>query len=391
MAVINHSTSNNPITAQTFYDLTNWLSEGESFSNEQLQRLVKEEHYLPLVSLANNFWLIGALCTQLKYKNVWDKLPHSFIDYLSVIDEVYMKRSVAIKNEAVLVGKILTQSNIDIVVLKGAAHLFNGAASPISIRFMVDIDLLIPEEQIETAVNQLKKHGFVEKSDQFELVAVDHHHAAPLIRPNGICYIELHRRALKKNIEAILTTEEIWQQCTVLQLDDELAVKQLNPSQQIVMAIAHSELSDRHFESKNIELKQLYNIYRLCCHFNKQINWSIVHQHFERFDKLNVLAVVMYNLSAFFQFTTPITDKNNLFAQQYLVDAIVRYTKKQGQLTLSDKLLDIFKGYSKSTVLYYYGNKSDYPVFRGRYLHFKRHMQLIFHWLTSYFTKRKFL
>ena len=62
------------ITQQTFYDLSTWLTHPNKYSQDQLSRLLNEEKYLPLITLAHEYWLVGALTNQLKSANVWNKL-----------------------------------------------------------------------------------------------------------------------------------------------------------------------------------------------------------------------------------------------------------------------------------------------------------------------------
>ena len=195
--LINQAISVN-ITEQTYLGLGTWLSVEADYSQEQLTRLQREESYLPLISLANEYWLIGPLANQLQKAEFWLVLPVQLQSYLLELEKLYLQRSLAMQQETVFACDILLQANIKVVILKGAASLLNGAVKPISNRFMSDIDLLVAEEKQSECEQLPKIQGYCPQPEDFNLDAHGHHHSPPLIRDNAICYVELHRRALKK-------------------------------------------------------------------------------------------------------------------------------------------------------------------------------------------------
>jgi hypothetical protein len=381
------------ITQQTFYDMGTWLSEKQQYTQTQLSRLQLEEHYLPLVALANYNWLTGALANSLKKSDVWLLIPKTLQEYLSEMERFYRQRSEAIQQEAIFSCSLLLDADIKVSLLKGAANLFNGAANPISNRYMSDIDLLIQESKLEDSVSTLVENGYVNPDDDEEILikADAHHHAPPLIRKDGICYIELHRWALPLSSHKILETNEIWQQSIPLSLTPELEVLQLHPTHQIILAIAHSEISDSAFKDNHIDLRQLFNLYSLANNFKLQIDWTVVEHHFQRANLTEVLYSILFSIYKIFGLITPVTKIDDIDAQKHFLSCIDLYTKTQGDNLKFGYFLQVFRGYQKQTIIDLYGNNGRYPILFGRLKHFKRHLHLLFtpKFLTR-FIKRNF-
>ncbi|MEW6989923.1 nucleotidyltransferase family protein [Colwelliaceae bacterium 6441] len=374
---------------ETIIDLVNWLTHEQHYENTQLARLQKESTYIPLIKLANNFWLIGALCQRIREKNVWQLLPEDLTGYLSEIEKAYLSRSETIYQEAIFCCRILNKNNIRVIMLKGIAGLFNGSYKHISERFMADIDLLVSNEQLNDSFSTLQSAGFYENANEFDISPVDHHHLPPLIRANGCCYVELHRLGLKKSVSDILTTQEIWQKCVPLTIEQDMDVFQLAPSHQLILAIAHSELSDKNYDNKTFELKQLHNIYVIAHYFYQEIDWVLVKSHFIRVGHLTVLNSTLFSLLKLFNFTTPITNLIDDDAKKHVETSIEKYLSTQGELTLVSRIITLVRGYQKETILNLYGTDHYFPVLTGRLKHFKRHVKMVFEMVSSSFPKKK--
>lgn len=373
------------ITRQTFYDLGIWLSREQNYNQDQLSRLQDENFYLAIVSLANQYWLIGPLANQLKKSKIWIDLPVQLQNYLIELEQIYFHRSIEIKQEAIAVCSMLVQSNFKVVVLKGAASLFNGVAEPISNRFMCDIDLLVEETEQSKCVELLKSAGYREDKEDFSIHANDHHHAPALINNKKVCYIELHHSPLIKTASKILSTDDVWQHAIPLSLNEHLQVHQLEPTHQVILSIAHSEVSNKGYEDKHIDLHQLLNLCTIITHFQTEINWQIVELHFKRIGKIQILSATLFSAYCLFNLVTPITNKNDKQAELHVKKCINLYIKKQANKFTFYRLKNVLTGYNKETILALYGELGLFPLLRGRMKHFKRHMQMI---ITPKYLKR---
>jgi len=377
------------ISAESIYELADWLTVDKCYSQEQLEHLKDEEHYLPLIALAHNFWLVGALVQQLKNKKVWNSLPEELANYLDEIERLYLSRSKSITKEAQNTCKILEQRGINVIMLKGVAALFNGSYNEISERYMVDIDLLVREEDAKESFLALKEHGYSEQPYEFDIQIPNHHHLPALIRNNGCCFIEVHKNALKSSVAGVLSTHEIWRDSIPLPFYENASINQLNPTHQLILAIAHSELSDNNYKNNTFELKQIHHAYVISRYYYDEIDWEKVQGHFVREGLLHVLESMMFNIQTLFDFGTPIAKRVTLNSQTHLEKIIRQYVQCQGVQTFKVKVKQVLQGYDRQSILYLYGYSGYFPVFKGRLNHLKRHCKIFIHSLRSRLQFRK--
>lgn len=370
------------ITRQTFIDFGSWLSRTKDYSQEQLQRLQNEDDYLALIKLASDYWLIGALTAQLRAKEVLAKLPQQLHDYLIYLESTYQQRSETIKKEVIFATNILQAQDIDVVVIKGATNLFNGVAEPISKRYMNDIDLLIPEDKFQQAQQVLKDASYTTDQIPFYDEPVYGHHAKPIIRKESSAYIELHRWPLKKIYTEVLTPEEVWRESVPLSLADKQSALQCSPTQQVILSIAHSELSNRGFADKHLDFRQMYSLYEICCHFDQQINWLEVIKHFERMNAGQIVQSVCHSLHQLFTLELPIIDKLDKQAEKNFEKSIAQFIDNQNKTKfalLLERISIIARGYQRENIYTIYGSRCGYKLWLGRFKHFIRHVKLAFY------------
>jgi hypothetical protein len=365
------------ITEQTYLDLGTWLSAEADYSQEQLTRLQREESYLPLISLANEYWLTGPLANQLQKAEFWLVLPVQLRSYLLELEKLYLQRSLAMQQETMFACDILLQANIKVVILKGAASLFNGVLKPISNRFMSDIDLLVADEKQSACEQLLKLQGYYPQPDDFDLEAHGHHHAPPLIRDNAICYVELHRRALKKSISTVLQADEIWQHAIPLSLSENVHVLQLHPTHQIILSIAHSELQDSGYSDKHLDLRQLLNLQFISTCFHEQIDWQTVQQHFYRAKQSHVLTAMLYKAYRLLNLLTPITDIYDSHGKEHFEASLVLNTKNERNVSASKFISKKLAGYKREVIIDLYGDDGRFALLTGRLKHLRRHFQML--------------
>ncbi|WNC71204.1 nucleotidyltransferase family protein [Thalassotalea psychrophila] len=374
MQAVTQHTPQAKITEQTFIDMGMWLTHPEQHNSEQLITLLDEDARLPLITLVNTYWLGGALHNSLKKSNVWQTLDQELKDYLTELEQFYNQRNQGIKQEAIFACQILKDNDIPVVILKGSASLFNGVFKPISNRFMTDIDLLVPEDKWQQATQLFHQHGYTQSLEELDNIGVNHHHAPPLFRQQGgHCCVELHRWALKEKYKDILSTNDVWQQAINLPLSEDLAVLQMVPTQQILLTIAHSELSHTAYQDTIIDWRQLYNLAALVTTHGNQIDWQQVLVKFDNKDYLPVLHAHLFAAEKLLRLQTPIAASNDL-PQQHLAECINLYVKRQSGSEKYGHIKKVLNGYGAESILIVYGNKGRFPLLVGRLKHFYHHL-----------------
>lgn len=373
------------ISQQDFFDLSTWLLHPDKYSSEQLSRLQNEAAYLSLISLAHQYWLVGVLTNRLKSADVWRKLPDKLQSYLVDIEKLYFNRINAIKAETIFVSKLLVDASINVVVMKGAASLFNGVADPISNRYMKDIDILVPEQLQQKAYQILRENGYEKDISYFDVNALDAHHAPPLLK-NNICYVELHRWVVAKHLKKVLDTDNVWITAVPLHLTDELVVKQLSPTNQVILSIVHSEIQNGGFDQKHIDLHQMFNLLTIVEHFYDEIDWQIVKHFFEKSKQETILTTALYILYRLFHLETPITNNQNIQAQKHFDKCLRRYVKNQGRNSSFRVIMEQLYGYKRRNINLMYGKCGvfGYPIGVVKHLYFHFRKVFSFHHVKLY-------
>jgi hypothetical protein len=365
------------IVSQTFRDLTTWLISPDEYSTEQLSRLIDEDLCLPLIALASRYWLIGWLTHSLKRSNAWPELPKQLQDYLLDVEEIYGKRNQMIKAEVQDICTLLSEGKVDIVLIKGAASLFNGTIEPLSKRYMNDIDLLVPEEQQQNAYQLLRRAGYNKDSDYYNPNSNDAHHAPPLKR-NNVCYVELHRWLLEKHLNKVIDTKAVWANTCSLTLSSGLVVKQLNATQQVILSIAHSEIQNGGFDNCHIDFHQLMNLHSIMIHYVGEVNWQLVQYHFEQAGQILTLKTALYNAYKLTGIETPITDLDDQFTIKHFDKCIKRYVKRQGEDSIYSVAMEQFYLYKKRNIQLKYGSDVSFWYVKGVCKQLKNHADKAF-------------
>lgn len=363
------------VTLLTYKDLGLWLTEPNNYNNAQLKRLQDEDLCLPLISLAHRYHLIAPLMCQLRGSEAWGQLPEGLQCYLTDVADVFMERAKNLVTETIYVCKLLTNSDIDVTVMKGAACLFNGVADPISNRYMKDIDLLVPEHQQKSAEALLKNNSYEPDPLYFDVYENELAHAPPLKR-NEICFVELHRWLIPKRLHKVLDTEEAWKEVKPLQLEAGLCVRQLAPTHQVILSIIHSELVNSDYDQSHIDLHQLFHLVSVVKFYQKQINWIQVEEHFQLYDLNLILKSVLYAAYDIFGLDTPITELNDIRARKHVKKCVNKYVKNQGQQSRIDILMEQLDCYKPRNIYLKYndGGRFSYckGIFKEVYYHYKK-------------------
>ncbi|WP_026377302.1 nucleotidyltransferase family protein [Aestuariibacter salexigens] len=357
----------------TFEDLCSWLSPLKAVSNETLERLQIEDERLSLIALSNHYWLTGQLTHSIRAKGGWKCLDVQTSDYLVELANHYQTYVSRVKQEAETVTVYFPDNQLDCILLKGVVSLLDNTGQQMGTRFMSDIDLLVDETEWQTAISLLKQKGYQESLGKDDVVAVGLHQSPPLRHPGSPCCIEIHRWPLKRSVLPLLPVERCWSE----KIEVSPRVYRLSANDEVILCISHSEIVDRSYEDRLIDLKQLNNLAFLILHHGDRLDWSIISGRFEQCGYAQILNATLFNLYQLFGVSTPITRPQDPVLKEHYLECISRYCSGKYNSKL-DKLRDVLKGYSKTNILDLYGAERSFPVTKGRLEHLKRHVRLLF-------------
>lgn len=121
-----------------------------------------------------------------------DSVPRDLVIYLREMRAANLRRNQAILGQLRGVAAVLAETGVEGVVLKGGAELLDPVFPDPGCRFLSDIDILVPEAEIERVAARFRNDGALE-AEISDIDGRDHHHMPPLARPDWPVQLELHR------------------------------------------------------------------------------------------------------------------------------------------------------------------------------------------------------
>lgn len=205
-----------------------------------------------------------------------DSLPSQVVEFLSHVEALNGERNEAILRELRLAARLLNQSGIQPVLLKGVAYLLSGVFDTPAARYLVDVDLLIPDPQIEQAVQVLQQNCF--EADDNDPFARFRHHHPPLRRPGAI-HFELHRTLAVGSAGSLLPVGEVLTAAKTVDLEG-ATVRVPCPEHMMTHLIVHSQLQHAYNERIWPPLRAMWDLVRLQRRFAGEIDWSRIERRF---------------------------------------------------------------------------------------------------------------
>lgn len=313
-----------------------------------------------VVALANEHLLVPVLWSALKNKELDGYLPEDLREYFFEFYKLNLERNTKITKQIEEAAEQLNRIGIEPVLLKGAAHLVGRGFHDIGARIMTDIDILVPEQDIERSATALKNIGYME-DEEFLHKRPEHHHWAPLFRNGDYAGIELHRRLLFKESEDALDRESIWNNLEAVRYAG-LDLRMLNSGFRMLHNLVHSEITDRGYYRGELPLRSLHETLVLVIAGDCAVDWGDVRASLHSRRSRKIFDAYLYLLHRVFRVDIPNRIKFNPgnILHCLRVFSNIRWTFV---FELDKKL----QGYNAwETRARYSRKEKDLPLWRGR-------------------------
>jgi hypothetical protein len=242
----------------------------------------------PLVQAANKHLLCPALYGALKHKNLLSSIPADLREYLQTLHDYNGERNRRLLDHAEETTLCLNELGVEPVLLKGTANLLSGLYLDQGMRFISDIDMLVPEDRMHDCIHKLREAGYAylysPESDSWK----DHHHCPPLLKTNRYFGIELHRKLIPRRHQILLDADRVLSDSTSLTIGTGRA-RIPSLSHRIIHNTAHAQLTDRNYCFGEIQLRQLYDLVLLADNMREE-DWQNIQSLFRRFGYSRALA-----------------------------------------------------------------------------------------------------
>jgi hypothetical protein len=158
-----------------------------------------------------------------------EQLPAAIAQSLRETRLNNVRRNMKILAQALKLAQRLNAANIVPLFLKGTAQLLASEQAEYGFRQQLDIDLLLPREELDLACDVLLRDGYSfcvgqDRRSAQPLLTVDkpralrqsrvHHHLLPLAKPGYPAVVELHRHHLPRRFQAGRSTELMFASAT---------------------------------------------------------------------------------------------------------------------------------------------------------------------------------
>ena len=221
--------------------------------------------WLQFVSIANAEFMGPALAAAVLSKDLAEKLPDDLRRYLSLLLESNAARNARIRAQCESIGVLLARNDMEAVLLKGAAWLFDGSVAPASDRMISDIDLLMRPDHVEGAAQLLAASGYLDTTGRFAETA--HFHEAPLLPRAGEAAVEIHRDlAHRRNL---LPAEVVLASARPVAPGLSLAAAK----HRIAHNVIHAQVENGDWIGGVARLLNMLDLARLVTRHNSEIDW----------------------------------------------------------------------------------------------------------------------
>ncbi len=226
-----------------------------------------------VIQIANNHLVTPGLWIGLKASGLDVLLDDEISRYLSELHKLNRNRNAHLKRQLLEAVATLNAAGITPLLFKGSGQLVHPLHEDSGIRIMSDLDILIPADQLATALEALNAMGYREAAVSYDPHKL--HHWAPLLRPGDYGSIELHREALHKLVSQVLPTEGIWQNALYMNLE---GVKFCLPcpTHAVLICMLHSREFRRLDDPRQFNLRFLHDLAAITGRYPAEIDWHTV-------------------------------------------------------------------------------------------------------------------
>lgn len=215
--------------------------------------------WVAAATCANRHSLAPALHSALAARGFSDLIPEQFRAYLEEIHRLNRARNAALLDQLLEVIALLNRAGIEPVILKGGAALLTGLYPDPGDRFLLDLDLLVAEGEVDAATAALEGAGYRVPAELDEVLAGYRliRHAPPLVKAGAPASVELHRRLVDCALPGLNTPEVLPRSLPAPGLPAGAAARVLAPTDALLFCFAHSEIDHGHHRKGVIDLRQL--------------------------------------------------------------------------------------------------------------------------------------
>jgi hypothetical protein len=237
---------------------------------EEVKRMIITEaiSWEDFVWTGSSHYVLPALYSALLRNDMLGLLPVELAHHMERIHALNYRRNLNIMEQCRAIGTCLNHMGIEPLFLKGAGFLLSGLYYDLGDRMMEDIDIWVPEKDLERTMECMSVLGYVRgKSGSEDERYQDHHHLPPLVCAGKAAPVEIHRYPVHPDYARMINLESLFQN-RVLSQESNCWLPSLSDQQLILFF--HEYHSARGYLSSIPALKGMFDFYLLSKSFQPE-------------------------------------------------------------------------------------------------------------------------
>jgi Uncharacterised nucleotidyltransferase len=257
---------------EAFVAVCDWLREG--LLGSVSANSTKPARWERIINVSSQHFVTPALAWCLKER---PGVPPDISAYFNAALMLNARRNELLLAALARVATALNARDTEPILLKGAARLVDGCYPEPSLRFLGDLDVLVPAAKIAGAAATLKDIGFEMKAD--DPIGPSHHHLPMLRERDSGVGIELHKRLADRQFEEIVPTAWFLEHTVPLRFRG-ARVRLADATRAVAHNIVHDQLVHSQHQRKSVELRQLLDFSLIRARYDAKIDWSAIDHQF---------------------------------------------------------------------------------------------------------------
>jgi hypothetical protein len=220
-------------------------------------------------------------------------IPREIRDYLDAVLTLNGRRNAVLLEALSRIIATLNAVDIQPVLLKGCARLLADDCPQPSMRFLGNLDVLVPANRATDAYTALLANGFSEKPE-YGMPPAGHYHLPALHEHKTGAGVEIHAHLTDSHFAPVLSTPWFCDGTRPVRLENGLYVRLPDPTRSACHNIVHQQLHHEKYPNPAIELRQLLDLALIRKRHEAAIDWAELDHLFCRIGLGEVLATYLH-------------------------------------------------------------------------------------------------
>ncbi len=240
------------------------------YCGQRSPELSREDTDWPALIEASRDHLVAPALAWCLWSN--ENVPADADGYLKAAFVHNTNRNTLLLGQVASLARALNGIGVTPVLLKGAAALTEQLYPHVGIRFLSDLDVLVPRERSNDALQCARAVGFTDPKPSAWTEGASHHLPSHVHNETGTS-LELHVQAVVPSAAKLLPTERLLANAAPSSFRD---TRVLIPSatDQVAHNLVHSQIVDRLHLRRTVSLRWLLEFALLCRRYETEIDWD---------------------------------------------------------------------------------------------------------------------